>query len=118
MRGPEDRWVWVGAYPHGVSTESRRATSVKATSFTESVIREMTRLAAVHDAINLGQGYPDFPAPSSSRKAAALAINDVGRAGGRRHRMMFGRSTPERQRIETHSRRGARGFARSGRAAH
>ena len=76
MRGPEDRWVWVGAYPHGVSTESRRATSVKATSFTESVIREMTRLAAVHDAINLGQGYPDFPAPFEVKEAAARAIND------------------------------------------
>jgi Aspartate/tyrosine/aromatic aminotransferase len=37
--------------------------SAKSSSFTESVIREMTRLAAEHDAINLGQGYPDFPAP-------------------------------------------------------
>jgi aspartate/methionine/tyrosine aminotransferase len=57
-----------------VSTESRRATSVKAASFTESVIREMTRLAAVHDAINLGQGYPDFPAPFELKEAAARAI--------------------------------------------
>jgi L-glutamine---4-(methylsulfanyl)-2-oxobutanoate aminotransferase len=32
-------------------------------SFTESVIREMTRLAMEHDAINLAQGFPDFPAP-------------------------------------------------------
>jgi aspartate/methionine/tyrosine aminotransferase len=48
--------------------------SVKASSFTESVIREMTRLAAVHDAINLGQGYPDFPAPEAVKEAARRAI--------------------------------------------
>jgi aminotransferase len=59
-----------------MSTESRRATSVKAASFTESVIREMTRLAAVHDAINLGQGYPDFAAPFELKEAAARAINE------------------------------------------
>jgi aminotransferase len=48
--------------------------SVRASSFTESVIREMTRLAAVHDAINLGQGYPDFPAPEEVKEAARRAI--------------------------------------------
>ena len=37
--------------------------SQKAGQFTESVIREMTRLANQHGAINLSQGYPDFPAP-------------------------------------------------------
>ena len=37
--------------------------SAKASSFTESVIREMSRLANLHGAINLGQGFPDFPAP-------------------------------------------------------
>jgi aspartate/methionine/tyrosine aminotransferase len=59
-----------------MTTGSRRATSVKAASFTESVIREMTRLADVHDAINLGQGYPDFPAPFELKEAAARAINE------------------------------------------
>jgi aspartate/methionine/tyrosine aminotransferase len=48
--------------------------SAKSSSFTESVIREMTRLAAVHDAINLGQGYPDFPAPEEVKEAARRAI--------------------------------------------
>ena len=48
--------------------------SRKASSFTESVIREMTRLAHVHDAINLGQGFPDFPAPAIVKEAAAKAI--------------------------------------------
>ena len=36
--------------------------SKKATQFTESVIREMTRLAQEHDAVNLSQGFPSFPA--------------------------------------------------------
>lgn len=43
--------------------------------FTESVIREMTRLAMVHGAINLAQGYPDFPAPEFIKRAAIEAIN-------------------------------------------
>ena len=48
--------------------------SHKATQFTESVIREMTRLAIQHGAINLSQGFPDFPAPDVLKKAAADAI--------------------------------------------
>jgi len=43
-------------------------------SFTESVIREMTRLAMEHDAINLAQGFPDFPAPEEVKRAAVAAI--------------------------------------------
>jgi len=42
--------------------------------FTESVIREMTRLAIRHGSINLAQGYPDFPAPTAIKQAAADAI--------------------------------------------
>jgi aspartate/methionine/tyrosine aminotransferase len=53
---------------------SKSRASHKAESFTESVIREMTRLAAVHDAINLGQGFPDFPAPQELKDAASRAI--------------------------------------------
>lgn len=44
--------------------------------FTESVIRGMTRLAARHDAINLAQGFPNFPAPELLKEAAARAIRD------------------------------------------
>lgn len=40
----------------------------------ESVIREMTRLSAQHKAVNLAQGFPDFPAPDAIKKAAAEAI--------------------------------------------
>lgn len=44
--------------------------------FTESVIREMTRLAQQHGAINLGQGMPDFEAPQIIKDAACRAIQD------------------------------------------
>jgi aspartate/methionine/tyrosine aminotransferase len=44
--------------------------------FTESVIREMTRLALEHDAVNLAQGFPDFPAPAEIKAAAQQAICD------------------------------------------
>src|SRR5688500_1901081 len=54
----------------------RLRASVKASSFTESVIRDMTRLANRYDAINLGQGFPDFPAPDEVKDAAARAIAD------------------------------------------
>jgi aspartate/methionine/tyrosine aminotransferase len=48
--------------------------SRKATQFTESVIREMTRLAQQHDAINLSQGFPDFAAHPAIKDAACQAI--------------------------------------------
>ena len=48
--------------------------SAKAERFTESVIREMTRLAIEHGAVNLSQGFPDFPAPEEIKRAAAEAI--------------------------------------------
>ena len=49
--------------------------SSKATQFTESVIREMTRLALQYGAINLSQGFPDFAAPEILKKAASDAIH-------------------------------------------
>jgi len=48
--------------------------SAKASRFTESVIREMTRLAQVHKAVNLSQGFPDFPAPEAIKEAARAAV--------------------------------------------
>ncbi len=53
---------------------TRARTSDKASRFTESVIREMTRLAMAHDAVNLSQGFPDFPAPAAVKQAACDAI--------------------------------------------
>jgi aminotransferase len=43
-------------------------------AITESVIREMTRLAMLHGAVNLAQGYPDFAAPQVLKDAAREAI--------------------------------------------
>ncbi len=52
----------------------RTFVSKKAARFTESVIREMTRLADRHGAVNLAQGFPDFPAPRALKEAACAAI--------------------------------------------
>ena len=49
-------------------------TAKRTHGFTESVIREMTRVAREHDAINLAQGFPDFPAPQRLKDAACDAI--------------------------------------------
>jgi len=56
------------------ATHARPRVSEKAGRFTESVIREMTRLAMQHGAINLAQGFPDFPAPAEIKEAAREAI--------------------------------------------
>jgi aspartate/methionine/tyrosine aminotransferase len=48
--------------------------SHKVAHFTESVIREMTRQALLHGAVNLSQGFPDFPAPAEIKRAAQDAI--------------------------------------------
>lgn len=52
----------------------RNFTSLKAAQFTESVIREMSRVANKNKAVNLAQGFPDFPAPDALKIAAAKAI--------------------------------------------
>lgn len=49
--------------------------SARTATFTESVIREMTRVAQQHGAINLAQGFPDFPMPEPMKDAAAAAIH-------------------------------------------
>lgn len=51
--------------------------SRRASSFTESVIREMTRLSVAHGAINLSQGFPDFPAPEEIKEAARQAKEEA-----------------------------------------
>src|ERR671917_552482 len=58
------------------TTPPHQYVSQKASRFTESVIREMTREAIKHGAVNLSQGFPDFPAPEDLKRAAAAAIND------------------------------------------
>ena len=52
----------------------RRFQSDRIGEFRESVIREMTRLALLNGAVNLAQGFPDFPAPARIKAAAQQAI--------------------------------------------
>src|ERR1700741_2391717 len=66
MTAPESR----------MAQAARRMLSAKAEQFTESVIREMTRLALKHGAVNLSQGFPDFAAPAEIKEAARQAISD------------------------------------------
>jgi aminotransferase len=54
---------------------ARARLAARTLGFTESVIREMTRLNAVHEGINLAQGFPNFPAPSRVKEAAKRAID-------------------------------------------
>jgi len=57
------------AIPRRARFQARRTENI-----VESVIREMTRLSAQHNAVNLAQGFPDFPAPDIIKQAAADAI--------------------------------------------
>jgi aspartate/methionine/tyrosine aminotransferase len=58
--------------------QSTSRISRKASRFTESVIREMTREAMKYGAVNLSQGFPDFAAPEDIKRVAMQAIaNDV-----------------------------------------
>ena len=68
----------------GARTPSRKAAGQpffparpsRADTFTESVIREMTRLSLQHNAINLAQGFPDFPCPVELKAAACEAVTE------------------------------------------
>ena len=63
-----------GVTPPQASNGAQRV-SAKAETFTESVIREMTRLATAHGAVNLAQGFPDFGCPPELKEAAKAAID-------------------------------------------
>ncbi|SRR5579883_186882 len=60
--------------PPDIGERRPRFRAQRTMRFTESVIREMTRLAAQHKAVNLAQGFPDFPAPEMIKNAAREAI--------------------------------------------
>jgi aspartate/methionine/tyrosine aminotransferase len=55
-------------------TSPKHFLSDKVEHFTESVIREMTRQAMLYNAVNLAQGFPDFPAPAEIKQAAQQAV--------------------------------------------
>ncbi|MBY0358115.1 MAG: aminotransferase class I/II-fold pyridoxal phosphate-dependent enzyme [Candidatus Obscuribacterales bacterium] len=58
----------------GISPELRKRISQKAGTFSESVIREMSRFAAAYNAVNLAQGMPDFACCDELKAAACEAI--------------------------------------------
>ena len=58
----------------GRYTPGMRRISAKAERFTESVIREMNRLAVEAGAIGLAQGFPDFACPPELKAAATEAL--------------------------------------------
>lgn len=58
-----------------VQSKLRKIASAKASQFQESVIREMSRLAAQYKAVNLAQGLPDFPCPPELKEAATAAVH-------------------------------------------
>lgn len=62
--------------PSLITGRRPRFEASRTVGFTESVIREMTRLAQIHGAVNLAQGFPDFAAPADIKEAACRAIND------------------------------------------
>ena len=57
-----------------VAAQPKHFLSGRVEHFTESVIREMTRQAMLHGAVNLAQGFPDFPAPAEIKQAAQDAV--------------------------------------------
>lgn len=80
-----------------MSQIQRKKTSSKADLFTESVIREMTRVALQHGAINLSQGFPDFPCPIELKQAAYEAIaEDVNQYAITGAIVRFGRRSPKK----------------------
>src|SRR3981189_2521691 len=62
--------------PGPVTEQRPRFRSARTSKFTESVIREMSRLANQYGAVNLAQGFPDFSAPEPIKEAAKQAISD------------------------------------------
>ena len=64
------------SHGHPVEPGERRGwASTKAATFEESVIREMSRLCAASDGVNLAQGFPDFACPDELKQAAKAAID-------------------------------------------
>src|SRR5205085_7697252 len=62
--------------PNAAGCDGVLRISDRAASFQESVIREMTRLHAIHGGVNLAQGYPDFDPPAEIIEAACRALHE------------------------------------------
>ena len=88
---PDDRASVTGAAAtgrrrHRLHTDPMRPPARRLAPLRESTIREMTRLALEHDAVNLAQGFPDFPPPPEVIAAAHAAID----AGHNQYAMTWG----------------------------
>src|SRR5207245_1168078 len=72
------RGAWIptpsSAVREDIAIRDRRVAD-RVQKFPESVIREMTRIAALHGAVNLAQGYPDFEPPRELTEAAKRALD-------------------------------------------
>src|SRR5215217_5918559 len=64
-----------GAAARGSADVTRDVASSRVRSFGTSVFTEMSRLANQHSAVNLGQGFPDFPGPFFTKEAAKAAVD-------------------------------------------
>ncbi len=56
------------------STQPPLATAKRLARFGETIFSEISRLAVQHEAVNLGQGFPDFDGPDFIKQAAIAAI--------------------------------------------
>ena len=88
-----------------ITVQPKHFLSDKVEHFTESVIREMTRQAMLYGAVNLAQGFPDFPAPADIKRAAQEAVAaDVNQYaitwGAKNLRNAIARQMKEWQRID------------------
>ena len=72
----------------------------RVSTFSTTIFAEMSRLAIEHQAINLGQGFPDFDGPDPVKEAAMAAI----RAGDNQYAVGIGQPALRRA-IAAHSQR-------------
>ena len=66
--------------------------SERTASFTDSVIRRMTRVSLKYGAVNLSQGFPDFDPP----QAILERLAQVAREGPHQYSVTWGPRTSER----------------------
>lgn len=63
-------------YAAGMPSTPRNRTVSRLQPFASTIFAEMTALATLHDAVNLGQGFPDTDGPAGMLAAARQAIAD------------------------------------------
>jgi aspartate/methionine/tyrosine aminotransferase len=74
--GASNGLILTGGWPRALTRIESRHVADRVQVFPESVIRSMSRVAAQHGSVNLGQGFPDFDPPREVMDAAKKAIDD------------------------------------------